>query len=533
MLAALLAGPLAAPPQFDPSFKPPYHKDRCPRVKLALYWLERSPWPLPRRKRLPNSKEGTNLSSSGTLESKTETAESEHEHDHAEATHDHQHGPVLNPDCTRELVIDVPADEVSAAFRKVAANYRKYAKIPGFRAGKVPESIVRRRFAAEIRKEVIDSILPERFNKGVNELNIRPVGQPQVTELTVEDGTPLHVKAVFEFIPAFSIDGYKDVKVDKPSVEVTEEEFQHEIKHLQDSRATIEPVEEDRALQDGDWAEISYKGQIQPESSAATPEDAAEPQPSESQPGDAQPIGGENTLVEIGGKDTVEAFTNSLRGAKPGQELKVEVIYPADYAENKLAGKTVAYDVEVKAIKKRILPELNDDFAKELGRYETYADLEANVRDYLSARKRRSVEAETKDHLFAAMAERFSFPVPESLVQDQIDTRLERGLRALAAQGMQPEQMRKLDFTRLRAAQRDSALAEVKTNILLDRIAGEENITVSDEDLDKELQIVSIQSREPIDALKVRLTKDGGMARIREQLRRDKTASILYERLPA
>ncbi len=472
------------------------------------------------------------MSSSGTLENNPETAVSEREHDHAEVTHDHQHGPVLNPDCTRELVIDVPADEVAAAFRKVAANYRKYAKIPGFRAGKVPESIIRRRFAAEIRKEVIDSLLPEHFNKGVNELNLRPVGQPQVTDLTLDEGGPLHAKAVFEILPAFSIDGYKDVKVDKPSAEVTDEEFNHELGHLRDSRATIEPVEEDRSLQDGDWAEITYKGQIQ----AAPADPSTETQTegsAESQPAESEPIGGENTLVEIGGKDTVEAFTNSLRGAKPGQELKLEVIYPADYAENKLAGKTVAYDVEVKAIKKRILPELSDDFAKELGHYESYADLEKSVRDYLEARKRRNVEAETKDHLFAAIAERFSFPVPESLVQDQIDIRLERGLRALASQGMQPEQMRKLDFTRLRTAQRDSAVAEVKTNILLDRIAGEENITVSDEDLDKELQIVSIQSREPLDALKVRLTKDGGLARIREQLKRDKTASILYERLPA
>jgi trigger factor len=478
------------------------------------------------------------LSSSGTtLESKPESAEPQQEHDHAEAAHDHEHahshGPVLNPDCTRELIIDVPADEVATAFRKVAANYRKYAKIPGFRAGKVPESIIRRRFAAEIRKEVTDTLLPERFNKAVNELNIRPVGQPQVTDLTVEDGSPLHAKAVFEFIPAFSIDGYKDVKVDKPSVEITEEEFQHELTHLRDSRATIEPVEEDRPLQDGDWAEISYKGQIQNDPAAVAPEGAADSQAPESQPVDAQPIGGENTLVEIGGKDTVEAFTNSLRGVKPGQELKVEVIYPADYSETKLAGKTVAYDVEVKAIKKRILPELNDDFAKELGHYESYADLEAQIREHLAGRKRRNLEAETKDRLFAAMIERFTFPVPESLVQDQIDIRLERGLRALAAQGMQPDQMRKLDFSRLRVAQRDSAVAEVKTNLLLERIAGEEEITVSDEDVDKELQIVSIQSREPLDSLKVRLTKDGGLARIREQLRRDKTASILYERLPA
>jgi trigger factor len=466
------------------------------------------------------------LTASSTLENNSDTAEPQHKANHAEEPHDHAQGPVLNPECTRELVIDVPAEEVSRAWAKVAANYRKYAKIPGFRAGKVPESVIRRRFGPEIKKEVIDTLLPERFNKGVAELGIRPVGQPQVTELSVDEGAPLHVKAVFEYIPSFSIDGYKDVTVAKPSVEVTEEEFKHELEHLRESRATIEPVEEDRALADGDWAQISYKGEIQKDAGeveGAEVEGAAE----------AQPVSGEDTLVEIGGKDTVEAFTGALRGAKPGQELKVEVIYPADYAEAKLAGKTVAYEVTVKGIKKRTLPELNDEFAKEIGHYESYADLEKSVRDYLANRKRRNVESETKDRLFAALNEKFTFPVPESLVQDQIDTRLERGLRALAAQGMQAEQMRKLDFARLRAAQRDSALAEVKANILLDRIAGEENITVSEEEMDKELQIAAIQSREPLDALKVRLTKEGGLARIREQLRREKTASILYERLPA
>jgi trigger factor len=461
------------------------------------------------------------LTTSSTLENNSETAEPKHNHDHAEEAHDHDHahGPVLNPECTRELVIDVPAEEVSRAWATVAANYRKYAKIPGFRAGKVPESVIRRRFGAEIRKEVIDSLLPERFNKGVAELGIRPVGQPQVTELTVDEGAPLHVKAVFEYLPSFAIDGYKDVTVAKPSVEVTEEEFKHEIEHLRDSRATIEPVEEDRALVDGDWAQISYKGEIQKSDAGGAAEE--------------QPVAGEDTLVEIGGKDTVDAFNNALRGAKPGQELKVEVIYPADYAEAKLAGKTVAYEVTVKGIKKRILPELNDEFAKEIGHYENYADLEKSVREYMENRKRRSVESETRDRLFAALSEKFTFAVPESLVQDQIDTRLERGLRALAAQGMSSDQMRKLDFARLRAAQRDSAVAEVKANVLLDRIVGEENITVSEEEMDKELQIAAIQSREPLDALKVRLTKEGGLARIMEQLRREKTASILYERLPA
>jgi len=435
-------------------------------------------------------------------------------HDHDGHDHDHQHGPVLNPDCTRELVLDIPVEEVSKAYKTVTGNYRKYAKFPGFRAGKVPESVVKRRYANEIRKEVIDTLLPGRFNKAVDELGVRPVGQPQVTELTVEDGQPLHVKAVFEFVPAFSIEGYKDVTVPKPPVEITPEEFQAELDQLRESRATVEPVEEERPLVDGDWAQITYKGQIEGET-------------------DAAPVAGEDTLVEIGGKDTVEAFTTALRGAKAGQELKAEVIYPADYAEAKLAGKTVAYDVEVKAIKKRTLPDLDDDFAKELGAYESFADLEERVREHLAARKRRSVEGETKDRLFAALTEKYPFPVPESLVQDQIEARLDRGLRALAAQGMDTEQMRKLDFGRLRAAQRDSATAEVKTFVLLDRIAQEEGISVSDEEMDHELQLAALQSREPLDALKVRLTEDGGLARIREQLRREKTASVLYERLPA
>ncbi len=457
------------------------------------------------------------MSSTETLEgNQPESAEAAAGHEHTDHEHNHEghnHGPVLNPECTRELVIDVPADEVAKAFRSVTANYKKYAKIPGFRPGKTPDSVVRRRFATEIRKEVIDTLLPERFNQAVREQGVKPVGQPQVMELTLDEGTPLHVKAVFEYVPDFSIEGYQSVTVEKPSTDVTEEEFQQEIDRLRESRATIEPVEEDRPLADGDWAQITYKGQVEGEV-------------------DAAPVAGEDALVEIGGKDTVEAFTTALRGAKAGQELKAEVIYPAEYSEPRLAGKTVTYEVEVKAIKKRTLPELNDDFAKEIGNYENYADLETRVREYVANRKKRSIEGETKDKLFAALIEKFSFPVPESLVQEQIDTRLERGLRALAAQGMNPEQMRKLDFARLRGAQRDSAVGEVKTSLILDRIANEENLTVSDEEMDQEIQLAAMQSGEPVDALKVRLTQDGGLARIREQLRREKTASLLYERLP-
>jgi trigger factor len=434
-----------------------------------------------------------------------------HDHDH---DHDHAHPPVLNPDCTRELVLDVPAEDVSKSFSRVTRNYQRHAKIPGFRPGKVPEAVIKRRFAADIRKEVIDGLLPERFGQAVRELGVTPVGQPQVAELTVEEGSPLHVRAIFEFIPAFSIEGYQNVTVPKPSVEITEDEVQQEIEHLRESRATIEPVEEDRALADGDWAQISYTGTIEGDAEAA-------------------PVGGEDSLVEIGGKDTVEAFTTALRGAHPGQTLNVAAAYPPEYPQASLAGKTVDYTIEVKGIKKRTLPDLNDEFAKEVGSFETLSELENRIRENITSRKQRSAEGETKDKLFAALIERFPFPVPESLVQEQIDARLERGLRALAAQGMPTDQMRKLDFGRLRTAQRDSAIAEVKSSLLLEKIANEENVIVSEEELDREIQLAALQTREPADSLKVRLTQDGGLARIREQLKREKTAHLLYERLPA
>jgi trigger factor len=466
------------------------------------------------------------LSPNDTLEDNLQpaTAESAHDHeghnhdhdheghDHDHAGHAHTHGPVLNPECTRELLLDVPADEVAKTYKSITANYKKYARIPGFRPGKVPESVVRRRFVEEIRKDVIDALLPERFNKGVADLGVRPVGQPQVTELTVEDGQPLHVKAVFEYVPEFSIDGYKEVKVEKPVAEVTEEEYKAEMQQLLESRATIEPVEEDRALVDGDWAQISFNGKVA---------DDAE----------AEPVAGENSLVEVGGKETLEAFTEALRGAKAGQELKVEVTYPADYVDQKLANKTVAYELKVVAIKKRIMPELNDEFAKELGAYDSLADLEAKMREYLESRKKQGVEFETKERLYAAYADKFSFAVPESLVQEQIDARLERGMRTLAAQGMTPEQMRQLDFARLRTAQRDSSLLEVKAQLILDKIAQQEGITVEDEAVEKELQMASLQTREPVEELRARLTQNGALGRIREQLLRDKTANVLLERL--
>jgi trigger factor len=435
--------------------------------------------------------------------------------------HDHAHGAAtLNPECTREVEIEIPAEEVSRNFRAVTKRYQKNARIPGFRSGKVPESLIRGRFAEQIRQDVMEAVLPDHFRNAIAEQHLKPISQPQVTGIELEEGKPLRFKAAFEVVPEFSIDGYQDVKVEKVSTELTEAEVDAELARIRDSRSTMEPVTEERALTDGDFAQISFTGIVQP--TEAEGETAPAPQ---------QPITGQDVMVQVGGPNTLESFNGALRGASVGQQLKFEVTYPQDFGEQQLAGKRVAYDLEVKGIKKKIEPELNDEFAKELGPYESLADFTRQLREHMATDKQRRVQNETTNQLLDALVNRFEFPVPESLVQQQIDARLDRGLRALAAQGMRTEDMRNLDFDRLRAAQRASATAEVKGSLLLDRIADAENVNVPEEDVDRELQAISLQMREPVDALRTRLTEDGSLARIRERLRREKMSALLYDRL--
>jgi len=223
-----------------------------------------------------------------------------HEHTHAVAT--------LNPDCTREVEIEVPADEVARSFRAVTKRYQKNARIPGFRSGKVPESLIRSRFAEQIRQEVMEAVLPEHFRTAIAERKFKPISQPQVTGIELEDGKPLHFKAAFEVLPEFSIDGYQDVKVERPSAELTDAEVDTELARIRDSRSTMEPVTEERALADGDFAQISFTGNVQPGEAG-----------SEEQP--EQPISGQDVMVQVGGPNTLESFNAALRGATAGLEL--------------------------------------------------------------------------------------------------------------------------------------------------------------------------------------------------------------------
>ncbi len=453
------------------------------------------------------------------------TQEHQHEHDHKhDHEHEHQHAPALNPELTREIQVEVGADEVSKSFKSVVKRYQKLARIPGFRAGKVPESLIRSKFAKEVRQEVLESLVSARFRKAIDEQKLRPVSEPQLLDMQLLDGQPLKFKAAFEVAPEINITGYDSVHLSRPDATLTGEEFDAELSRVLDSHATVEPVEEDRALVDGDWAEIQFRGEVKDLAQTVT-EDGVQNASTQA------PITGEDVLIEIGGKNTLSAFNEALRGSKAGQELKFEVDYPADFGERRLAGQSVSYDVTVKGIKHKSFPERDAEFAKQLGNYESWDDFETKLREHAADRKKNALDNGAKDKMLGELIARFQFPVPESFVQQQIEARLDRGLRALAQQGMSVEDMRKLDFVRLREAQRDQAINEVKASMVLDRIAEVEGVTVSDEDVDRELLMLSIQSREPLEALRERLTKDGGLDRIREQMRREKTGSVLYEKL--
>ncbi len=419
-----------------------------------------------------------------------------------------------NP-CKRELAIEIPADVVHAETESVVGRYQKLARIPGFRKGKVPASIVRQRFAEEIKNEIVDALVPRYFREETQKQNLLPVSQPRITDLHLHDGEPLRFMASFEVLPDFKIAPYDDLRISRLDTNVSEEDVDNALKNLQEQHATYSPVEEARPLADGDFAVVSFKG---------TPKESE-------QNADSKPVEVDEVMVEIGGQSTIPEFTENLRGAKPDEQRSFEVKYADDFADKRLAGKTMTYDVDVKAIKTRSVPDLNDEFAKELSAdFNSLEQLRSRLRENMKTEKLREAEHQGKDQIVEELVKRNDFPVPEAMLEQQIDLRLERGLRALAAQGMRTEDMKRMDFARLRAGQREGALREVKASLILEQIADEEKIEVSDEEFNRELEALATQSKQTLEQVRARLTQDGGLDRIRHRIRNEKTLDSLYRR---
>ncbi len=407
----------------------------------------------------------------------------------------------------REIVVEIPVEDVTRQTDSLIQKYQKVARIPGFRRGHVPASIIRQRFSEEIKTDMVEALIPRFFRQEAERLSLHPVSQPRVTDLHLHEGEPLRFKAAFEVLPEIKLEGYKELRADKPEIAVSEADVEQALADLRERHASFNPVE-GRALADGDFAQVSLDGNPKA--------------------GEGQPVHMDEVLVEIAGQNTMPEFTEHLRGASAGDERTFDVNYPEDTQDKRLAGKTFSYAVKVGSIKQKSLPELNDEFAKQLGQFQTVDDLRKAVREQIESERKHEAEHAAKEKLVGELIQRNDFEVPDSLTEQQIDIRLERGLRALAAQGLTAEQMKKMDLQRLRAGQREQAIHDVKAALLLERVAEEENIQVSDEELDRELESLARQSKQTSEAVRARLTRDGGLDRIRTRIRNEKTLDFLY-----
>ncbi|MGC2419258.1 MAG: trigger factor, partial [Candidatus Acidiferrales bacterium] len=324
--------------------------------------------------------------------------------------------------CKREIELEIPAENVQKATEKVARDIARVARIPGFRPGKAPVTLVRRRFADDIQGEVVQSLVPEYLEKALDEKKLVPVTRPEVDKVEFKEGEPLRFRAIFEVLPEFELGDYKNLTVQVDEIEVGDAQVDKTLEEMRERAATFVPVE-GRTAQDGDHVLIKLSG---------VPAAGGDP------------VQADNILVNIGAEETLASFTENLRGANAGETRQFEARYPDDYPDEKLAGKTYNYSVEVQGIKEKKLPELNDEFVKdaagaqgpEAGGIATLDELRKKIRENLDAAKEQQQNSQAREKILAELVKQHDFPVPEALIEGQMDTRLERMARSLAAQGV-------------------------------------------------------------------------------------------------
>jgi trigger factor len=408
--------------------------------------------------------------------------------------------------CRHSLEISVPVDEVNAEVSRVLESFQKKARFPGFRPGKAPAGLVRRHFQSDIRQKVLENLVPRYFREQVEREDLKVVGSPDIVDVKFEEGEPLWFKAEFEVAPEFELKEYRGLTVPYQDPEITDEDIDKRIEELRQQKADYANVDP-RPLEDGDFAVVSL------ESVDGVP---------------GPPIRQDELMIEIGGSDTMPEFSENLRGLSPGEEKTFDVTYPDDYAQRRLAGKTIRFRATVKGIRRKELPEVNDEFARDLGDYQDLAELRDSVRRALFAERQIEAQREAKDKLVDQLVDAHEFPVPEAYVDAQIRNRVEQNLRALAANGVDPSSV-KLDWDKVKAAQRDKAVREVRASLILSRIAARESIDATREEVEREVERMARQRREPVAALRLRLEKDGTLGRIASHIQSEKTLTFLFE----
>ncbi len=408
--------------------------------------------------------------------------------------------------CKGELEISVPWDEVQSESNRVIKSLAREVRIPGFRPGKAPASVIKMRYADNVRQEVLEALIGKHFWKHAEDNDYHVIGQPKISDLKFEDNEPLSFKAAFEIVPDFELQTYKLIPAPFKDPEVADEDVEAQLGRVREQHASYRNLDP-RPLVDGDLAVVSL----------------------ESEEVDGAPkIEQSETMLVIAAEATLEDFTKNLTGKSPGDKLDFDVTYPDDFANQDLAGKSVPFHAEVKAIREKELPDLDDDFAADVGDFRTLDELRARIREEMQESARTEATRAAKDKIVDTLVERHDFPVPDLLVNEQINARLQRTAQVFAQQGVDPSKV-DIDWKELAESQREAAVRDVKAGLLLERISEAEAVEPDEDEVDAEVERYAQTNRITLSAARKKLAEDGALDRIQSHLRNEKTLQILFD----
>ena len=419
----------------------------------------------------------------------------------------------------KHLTFEVPPDVVDSAIERVARDYSKHARVPGFRAGKVPAAVVKQRFKDQILQDVAQDLIPRAVNDALQERGLEPVAAPDIKDVVIEEGQPMTFTADFETLPPIDPGEYAGLTVRKPAAVLEVGAVDKALERLQQRAARWHAVE-DRPSQMGDTLLMDL---------TRTRRTSVIEIPGEGRPAkggmDDKPEAMQNVTVEIGAPANPPGFDEYLSGLSAGDKREFAITYPKEYEIAELAGATVDYDVVVKGVRRKEILPLDDEFAKEVSELGTLEELRAKVREDLQHEAEHEADHQVRHELLQQLAARLKNP-PEVLVDREIDRRLEELVRRLMEQGVDPMKAN-IDWQQFREGQREPAASTVKSTLVLDEIGRRESIDAGDDDVAKEIEKFAERSGRTPAAVKAALEKEGGLDRIRAGIRREKTMSWL------
>jgi trigger factor len=406
----------------------------------------------------------------------------------------------------KNLVVEIDSTVVDAEIDRVAKDYSKAARIPGFRPGKVPPKVVKQRFRDQIIHDVVHELVPKAVDEALQERGLEPVDTPDIRDVVVEEGQPLKFTASFDTVPPIELHDYSEVQIRKPKVAIEENAVNEAIERLRDRAARYEAVE-DRPVEAGDTVVVDLVREA---------------------PGE-EPDTHEGVSIDIGASANPPGFDDEVIGMAVGDSKTFTIRYPEDYSIKELAGTSVAYTVSVKGLKKRVVPALDDEFARDLGEFENLEALRARVFQDLTREAEVHAERDVRADLLKQVAGWVTFEVPGSLVDRELDRRIEEFARRLMEQGIDPRQA-DIDWNAFRQSQQDAAREAVAGALVLDEVARREQIAVTEAELDAEIGRYAERAGRTPAAVRARLEKEGGIGRLAMGLRREKTADLLRSR---